>query len=458
MTFFTFTRKYTKIEVTAVKEIAIGLVGYGTIGQGVAAVLAMNGEEIARKLGAKIYLKRVIEKDIDRPFDVPLPEGVMSSNLDDLVNDPEVEIAIELVGGTTIAKTIVEKMLKAGKHVVTANKALLAHYGEELFDLARKNNRCIAFEASCGGGIPLVESIRRGLIANDIKAMYGIVNGTCNYILSSMTKEGKDYAVALKEAQVAGFAEADPAFDVNGTDTAHKLTVLASMAFGLNVPFDAIHTEGIADISVEDIRYGEELGYVMKLLAIGIKDEDGISVRVHPAFISKDDPLSLVSGPFNAVSVFGNAVGHTMFYGRGAGRMPTASAVVGDVIDIVLGNALQTFNQLRILPDVTPPAKIKPMAEIASRYYLRLMVVDRPGVLAKLTEIFGRYNMSISALVQHEGKEYDTKGESIVPVVVLTHQAKEGNVQAAIEEIAKLDVSAQKPVCIRVVNEHPEWQ
>jgi len=441
-----------------VREIPIGLVGYGTIGQGVAAILALNGEEIARKVGAKIYLKHVIEKFTDRPFDVPLAEGVMSSDLNRLVNDREVEIAIELVGGTTIARDIVKKLIESGKHVVTANKALLAHHGKELFELARKHNRCIAFEASCGGGIPLVESIRRGLIANDIKAIYGIVNGTCNYILSSMTKEGKDYSVALKEAQAAGFAEANPSFDVNGTDTAHKLTILSSMAFGKDVPFEAIHTEGISDISVEDIHYGNELGYVLKLLAIGIKDDDGISVRVLPAFISKDDPLSQVSGPFNAVSVFGNAVGHTMFYGRGAGRMPTASAVMSDVVDIVLGNARQTFNSLAILPDVTEPAKLKPMAEIFSRYYLRLMVVDRPGVLAKLTEICGRYNMSISALVQHESGKYDERGESIVPVVILTHQAKEGNVQSAIIEIAKLEVSAQRPVCIRVMNEHPEWQ
>jgi homoserine dehydrogenase len=441
-----------------VREIPIGLVGYGTIGQGVAAVLALNGEEISRKIGAKIYLKHVVEKFTDRPFDVPLPEGVMTSDLNRLVNDPEVEIAIELIGGTTVARDIVKKLIESGKHVVTANKALLAHHGKELFALARKHKRCIVFEASCGGGIPLVESIRRGLIANDIKAIYGIVNGTCNYILSSMSKEGKDYGVALKEAQAAGFAEANPAFDVNGTDTAHKLTILSSMGFGKDVPFEAIHTEGIADISVEDIQYGNELGYVVKLLAIGIKDDDGISVRVHPTFISKDDPLSLVSGPFNAVSVFGNAVGHTMFYGRGAGRMPTASAVMSDVVDIVLGNAKQTFDSLAILPDVTEPATIKPMSEIYSRYYLRLMVVDRPGVLARLTEIFGRYNMSISALVQHESEKYDARGESIVPVVILTHQAKEGNVQSAIGEIARLDVSAQKPVCIRVMNEHPEWQ
>jgi homoserine dehydrogenase len=440
------------------KEIPIGLVGYGTVGQGVAAVLAMNGGEMARKLGAKVYLKHVVEKFMDRPFDVPLPAGVMTNNLDNLLKDSSVEIAIELIGGTTIAKTVVEQLLQAGKHVVTANKALLAHHGKELFALARKHNRCIAFEASCAGGIPLVESVRRGLVANDIKAMYGIVNGTCNYILSAMSREGKEYGVALKEAQAAGFAEANPALDVNGTDTAHKLTILSSLAFAQEIPFEAIKVEGIDGVNIEDIRYGHELGYVMKLLAIGIKEQDGISVRVHPSFISKSNPLAWVNGPFNAVSLYGNAVGHTMFYGRGAGRMPTASAVVSDVVDIVLGNALQTFQQLQVLPDVAPPATIKPMDEIFSRYYLRLMVVDRPGVLAKLTEIFGRFTISISAVLQHEGAKYDQRGEPIVPVVILSHRAKEGNLQAAIKEIASLEVCAEKPVCIRVVDEHPEWQ
>ncbi len=440
------------------KEIPIGLVGYGTVGQGVGAVLAMNGEAISRKLGARVYLKHVVEKYMDRPFDVPQPEGVMTPNMDNLLNDKSVEIAIELIGGTTIAKDVVEKLLRAGKHVVTANKALLAHHGKELFALARKHGRCIAFEASCGGGIPLIESIRRGLVANDVKAMYGIVNGTCNYILTAMSREGKAYSTALKEAQAAGFAEADPTLDVNGTDTAHKLTILSSLAFGQEVPFESISIEGIDKIDIEDIRHGHELGYVIKLLAIGIKEQDGISVRVHPAFISKNDPLALVNGPFNAVSVYGNAVGHTMFYGRGAGRMPTASAVVSDVIDIILGNGVRTFEQLAVLPDATVPATIKPMREISSRYYLRLMVVDRPGVLAKLTEIFGRNAISISAVLQHEGAEYDKNGEPIVPVVILTHRAKEGNVQAAIGEIAKLDASAEQPICIRVVDEHPEWQ
>jgi homoserine dehydrogenase len=442
----------------SVKRIPIGLVGYGTVGQGVAAVLANNADEIARKLNARIELGYIVEKYPDREFDVPPPNGAtLSDQLDGLLQDKHVEIAIELVGGTTAAKTIVEELLKAGKHVVTANKALLAHHGPELFALARRSGRCIAFEASCAGGIPLIESIRRGLAANRITALYGIVNGTCNYILSAMVFDHKSYDQALGEAQAAGFAEADPTLDVNGTDSAHKLAILSSLAFGQAVPLEAIWIEGIDSVNLADLEYAKELGYVMKLLAIGVQEDGGISVRVHPAFIHRRHPLAWVSGPFNAVSIYGNAIGHAMFYGRGAGRMPTASAVIGDVIDIVLGNAQQTFDRLAVLPDQTPAAKIKPIEQIISRYYLRLMVVDRPGVLAKLTEVFGRYRISITAVQQREGYEYDRDGEPIVPVVVLTHNAREGNMRRAIAEIAELDAVAEQPVCIRVVDEHPEW-
>ncbi len=436
-----------------VKEIPIGLVGYGTIGQGVAAILDLNGQQIARKLGARLYLKHVIEKYPDREFDVPIDKNIISTDLDVLLRDPTVKVAIELVGGTTVAKDIVKKLIMSGKHVVTANKALLAHHGQELFELARKYDRCIAFEASCGGGIPLVESIRRGLLANDIRAIFGILNGTCNYILTSMSKDGKDYETALKEAQSQGFAEADPTFDVKGIDTSHKLAILGSMAFGQAVPIESIFAEGIDEIKIKDINYGKELGYEMKLLAIGIKEDDGITVRVHPAFISKDDPLALVSGPFNAVSVYGNAVGHTMFYGRGAGRMPTASAVLSDVVDIILGNALQTFKQIAVLPDITLPAPIKPIEDISSRYYLRLMVVDKPGVMAQFTNILGQHNISLSAVIQRE----ESREAKVVPVVVLTHQSREGNMRKAIDEIEKLETVSERPICIRVVDQYPEF-
>ncbi len=440
------------------KQVPIGLVGYGTVGQGVAAVLDRNGEMIASKLGTRIELKYIVEKYLDRPFDVTPPSTAkLTDQLQPLLDDKEVPVAIELVGGTTVAKTIVEELLKSGKHVVTANKALLAHHGRELFALARQHGRCIGFEASCAGGIPVIEAIRRGLAANQINALYGIVNGTCNYILSAMTREKKSYAQALKEAQAAGFAEADPTLDVNGTDSAHKLAILSSLAFGQAVDLSAISIEGIDKIDLADLNTAEALGYVMKLLAIAVKEDGGISVRVHPAFIPNSDPLAWVSGPFNAVSVYGNAVGHTMFYGRGAGRMPTASAVLSDVIDIAMGNGPQTFERLCVLPDMTAPATIKPIEQITSRYYLRLMVMDKPGVLARFTEVFGRHEISISAVQQREGQVGELRGQPIVPVVVLTHQAKEGNIRQAINEIAKLDFCAKRPVCIRVVDEYPEW-
>jgi homoserine dehydrogenase len=440
------------------KRISVGLIGYGTVGQGVAAVLERNRATITERLGCEVRLKTIVEKFMDRKFDVPVPaDATMVSDVQALIEDKEITVAIELVGGTTFAKDLVIKLLNSGKHVVTANKALLAHYGQELFALARKNGVSIGFEASCAGGIPVIEAIRRGLAANDINAIYGIVNGTCNYILTAMTREHKSYAVALKEAQVAGFAEADPTLDVNGTDSAHKLAILSSLCFAQAVPFESISIEGIDTVSVTDLNTAAELGYVMKLLAIGVKDGDGVSVRVHPAFIRTTHPLAWVSGSFNAVCVYGNAVGHTMFYGRGAGRMPTASAVVADVMDIALGNAVRTFAQVKVLPDVTPTATMKPIDSIVGRYYLRLMVSDRPGVVAAFAEVFGKHGISLSAVLQREGCEKTATGESIVPVVVLTHEAQEGNVRRAIDEIAALGITSERPACIRVIDEHAEW-
>jgi len=440
------------------KRISVGLIGYGTVGQGVAAVLERNRATITERLGCEVRLKTIVEKFMDRKFDVPVPtDATMVSDVQALIEDKEITVAIELVGGTTFAKDLVIKLLNSGKHVVTANKALLAHYGQELFALARKNGVSIGFEASCAGGIPVIEAIRRGLAANDINAIYGIVNGTCNYILTAMTREHKSYAVALKEAQVAGFAEADPTLDVNGTDSAHKLAILSSLCFAQAVPFESISIEGIDTVSVTDLNTAAELGYVMKLLAIGVKDGDGVSVRVHPAFIRTTHPLAWVSGSFNAVCVYGNAVGHTMFYGRGAGRMPTASAVVADVMDIALGHAVRTFAQVKVLPDVTPTATMKPIDSIVGRYYLRLMVSDRPGVVAAFAEVFGKHGISLSAVLQREGCEKTATGESIVPVVVLTHEAQEGNVRRAIDEIAALGITSERPACIRVIDEHAEW-
>ncbi len=437
--------------------IGVGLIGCGTVGQGVAALLLSQRDCWSAKVCAPIELRHIVDTDLRPRQGVSIPDGMMTDNLDRLLSDPNTQIAVELVGGTTTARQIVHRCLQAGKDVVTANKALLAHHGQELYSAARKSGRCIAFEASCGGGIPLIESVRRGLIANRIDALYGIVNGTCNYILTEMVKEGKPYAQALAEAKAAGYAEADETLDVSGADSAHKLAILAGLAFGVGVDYDRIAVEGINALDLTDLRAGEELGYVCKLLAIGQRCKDNtVSLRVHPAFIHRRHPLANVNGTFNAVSIYGHAVGHTLFYGRGAGRMPTASAVVADVVDVAIGNARRTFEQLRLLGDVCPAAGYMPMEDIETRYYFRIMVADRPGVFAKIARVFGDHGISLSAVVQHELPKGQGDGES-VPIVVTTHWAREGDVRRALHEVGSLDVVVTEPVCIRVVEEHEEF-
>jgi len=436
--------------------VGVGLIGCGTVGQGVASLLLDQQARWSSKVGLPIRLRHVIDTDLKRAREVRIPADLMSDNLDRLLTDPQTRIAVELVGGTTVARQIIHRCLQAGKDVVTANKALLAHHGQELYAAARRMGRCIAFEASCGGGIPLIESVRRGLVANEIEAIYGIVNGTCNYILTEMVAGGKTYGQALAEAKAAGYAEADETLDVSGADSAHKLAILASIAFGAGIDFNRISVEGINTLDLTDLRAGEELGYVCKLLAIGQRCKNGaLSLRVHPAFIHRRHPLANVNGTFNAVSVYGHAVGHTLFYGRGAGRMPTASAVLADVVDVAIGNARRSFEQLRLLGDVCPPAQYLPIEEIETRYYFRMMVVDRPGVFAKIAQVFGRHEISLSAVVQHELPKGQGDGDS-VPIVVTTHRAREGNVRQALAEVALLDVVRNEPVCIRVVEEHEE--
>ncbi|MBN1342153.1 MAG: homoserine dehydrogenase [Phycisphaerae bacterium] len=436
--------------------IGVGLIGCGTVGQGVVSLMLERRDRLSRKVAAGIELRHVIDKDLRARRDVDIPKGMLSDDLACLLKDDQTRIAIELVGGTTVAKDIVLQCLEAGKDVVTANKALLAHHGRELYAAARRAGRCIAFEASCGGGIPLVESIRRGLIANEVQALYGIVNGTCNYILTQMVAGGKTYASALADAKAKGYAEADETLDVSGADSAHKLAILAGIAFGIDVDFDRITVEGIQAIDLTDLKAGQELGYVCKLLAIGQRRKNNtFSLRVHPAFIRRSHPLANVNRSFNAVSVYGDAVGHTLFYGRGAGRMPTASAVVADVVDVAIGNAGRTFEQLRLLNDVCEPVAYMPIEDVEKRYYFRLMVPDRPGVFARIAHVFGAHDISLSAINQHE-PEASAESES-VPVVVTTHVAREGNVRQALAEVSSLGVVTCPPVCIRVVEEHEEF-
>ncbi len=429
------------------KRVRVGLVGFGTVGTGVAKLICEQADAIAEKMGVRLELGCVVDVDTTTPRPVQLPEGVLTDDIGRLLADESLSVGVELVGGTGIARTIQLDMLRAGKDVVTANKALLAEHGAELYRAARENGRCIAFEASCAGGIPIITAIRTGLAANNIRAMYGIVNGTCNYILSNMSAKDEEFATALGQAQQRGFAEADPTLDITGGDSAHKLAILASMAFGYEIALDDIFVQGIDGIAKEDIRYGREMGYSLKLLAIGLKDEQGkISLRVHPSFIASDSSLARVDGSFNAISIFGSAVGETMYYGRGAGMMPTASAVVADIIDVALGNSRTTFEQLRLKPRDEVIPLVEDINDSISRFYIRVMARDVPGVVACYGKILGDHQISISGALQHEGRGPD----NTVPVVITTHRTLRRNVAAALAELGQSEFFGKNPVCIRI--------
>jgi len=433
----------------AEKVVRVGIVGFGTVGTGVAKIIVEQADRMAAKTGLRLQLAHVVDIDTKSPRAVELPRGVLTSDVNRLLQDDSVSIGVELIGGTDAARQIQLDMLQAGKDVVTANKALLAEHASVLYQAAHANNRCIAFEASCCAGIPIISAIRTGLAANDIAAMYGVVNGTCNYILSNMTSENQDFADALAEAQRKGYAEADPTLDISGGDSAHKLAILSSIAFGCEIRLADIYVEGIDQISRDDIRYGGEMGYVLKLLAIAQKTQAGkISLRVHPSFVAKHNRIARVDGPFNAASIFGNAVGNVMYYGRGAGMMPTASAVVADIIEVALGNSATTFRHLRLRPrDETLPL-IERIDNLVSRFYIRVMCKDQPGVIAQWSRILADHQISISGALQHEGRG----PENTVPVVITTHPTVQKNVTAAVNDMEKLDSIGGKPVCIRIVD------
>jgi homoserine dehydrogenase len=429
--------------------VRIGLVGFGTVGSGIVRVLQENADSIAAKTGLRLELAAVVDTNTTSPRPVKLPDGILTSDLSRILDDKTIEIGIETVGGTTIAKEIQLKMLNAGKNVVTANKALLALHGAELFRTARQNGKCIAFEASCAGGIPIISAIRTGLAANNVTAMYGIINGTCNYILSNMSSKGEPFAQALAQAQQKGYAEANPTLDIGGGDSAHKLAIMASLLFGYEISLDDIYVEGIEGISEEDIRNGKEMGYALKLLAIGRKDkENKICLCVHPSFIADDIPLARVNGSFNAISIFGNAVGEVMFYGRGAGMMPTASAIVADIIEVALGNSGRIFNSLNLKPNEQVKPFIEKIDNLAGRFYIRIMCKDQPGALAQISRILADHNISISGALQHEG----TGPNNTVPLIITTHPTVQKRLSTALKDIEKLDVIGGKLVCIRIVD------
>jgi homoserine dehydrogenase len=435
-----------------VSSYGVAIIGCGTVGGATALLLTRDREILSRRLGLNLDLRHIVDLDFANARKLGLDEKLYRTSLQDALDDPKVGVVAELIGGTTIARSFIEKALNAGKNVVTANKALLAQHGSELYALARKNGVCMAFEASCAGGIPIIRALCDGLIANRIDAMYGIVNGTCNHILTAMIRHGQSYAAALAEAQQTGLAEADPTLDVTGVDSAHKLAILAALAFNQKVDFKLIPVQGIDKLDLRDVAYGRELGYVVKLLAIAQRQENGLSLRVRPAFISQEHPLAWVCGPFNAVSVYGHANGHTMYYGRGAGGLPTASAVAADLASVAMGNAKRQFDQLRIWPDLNEPARQLPIDEITSRYYIRILAVDRPGVFAYIATILGKMGISISSVLQREAPAQSTH----VPVVITTAKASEGAIRKALDQVDALDVVTGKSVCLSIVDEHPE--
>jgi len=412
---------------------AVGLVGFGTVGTGVAMILLERGDSIRRKTGLDIRLKAVCDIDTTRDRGIALPAGVLSDDLSRILNDPEITVAIELIGGTTVAKDVVLKLLAAGKDVVTANKALLAEHGRELFQAARQRGRAMAFEASVGGGIPILGSLTNGYLANNIDSIVGIVNGTCNYILTKMTTGGQSYALALRDAQKLGYAEADPTLDVGGGDSAHKLAILAMLGFGAEFDTSEVHVEGIEGIDVRDIQFAAQMGYTIKLLAIGKRASEDIDLRVHAALLPSKHPLAQVSGPYNAIQVTGDACGDTMLYGRGAGQLPTASAVVADVIDMLLGRARITFERLNLYTGRTQRRRVKPIDDIETKYYVRFSAADRPGVLAEIARVLGERKISIASVHQPEVQK------PVVPIVMLTHRAREGSMRQALETIDRLD-------------------
>lgn len=430
------------------KEIKIGLLGFGTIGAGVVKLLAKNSVLLEEKLGARLSLKKIADLDITTDRGVSVEPGVLTTNVDEVLCDPEISIVIELIGGYEPARSFVLKAIANGKHIITANKALLAVHGEEIYAAAAQKGVEILFEAAVGGGIPVLSAIKGNMAGNNFSTVLGILNGTCNYILSKMTQDGVDFAEVLQTAQELGYAEADPTFDVEGIDTAHKLCLLLSLCFGTRVDLKDISTEGISSISAVDINFARDFGYKIKLLAIGKRDGERIEARVHPTMIPVNYPLADVNGVFNAIRLTGDFVGPVMFYGRGAGMEPTASAVIGDVVDIarnMLAGISRRSAPLGYLDDRVKKLTIKPMGEIVSKYYIRFNAVDRPGVLAKISGALGASNISIESMMQTARSASET-----VPIVIMTHEAREMDVRKALAEIDAFDFIKEKSNLIRI--------
>lgn len=439
--------------------VGVAILGCGTVGSAVARLLTSDSEALSERLGATVELISVFARSEDRVTRQGLPAGLFRGDLQQIVADPAVQVVVELLGGTDFAFRAVMAALEAGKDVVTANKALLAVHGRTILVEARRRGRVVAFEASCGGGIPILRALYDGLVANRIDAIYGIVNGTCNYILSEMIDRGRSYPEALAEAKELGLAEVDPSLDVSGMDSAHKVAIMASLAFGTSVVFDDVSVEGIEDIALIDVQRGRELGYVVKLIGAALRWGDRMALWVRPAFIAEDHPLAWIKGPFNAVSVYGSATGHTMYYGRGAGGGPTASAVVADLAAIAGGAYERQFAGRSYWLDAPARLSGMPAEERTSRFYLRLAAEDRPGSLAAITTVLGRNEIGISSVLQHEREgAVPTSGEaSYATVVVITNEVFEGRLRRAVDELETLACTTGRVRVIAVLDEHEEW-
>jgi len=429
-------------------RINIGLIGFGTVGTGLVRILQENAKLLEARLGLSIVLKRIADLDVTSDRGVKVNPAVLTTQVSEVLDDPEISIVVELIGGLEPARAFILQAVKKGKHVVTANKALLAIHGAEIFRAADKAGVDIGFEGSVGGGIPIIRSLKEGLVANKIRVIFGILNGTSNYILSEMTQEGLKFQDVLKKAQELGYAEADPTLDVEGMDTAHKLSILLSLANGVQVRMEDIYTEGITDIAPMDIEHAQELGYHIKLLAIAKSDGGPIEARVHPTLLPAEHLLSKVSGPFNAIFIKGDAVGSTLFYGAGAGMMPTGSAVVSDLVDLSRNIRLGVSRRVPLLSyqqEHIKEAEIKHIHDIICTYYLRFTVVDRPGVLSRISGILGSLDISIASVIQ-KGR----RAEKAVPIYMVTHEAREKNMQKALQEIDRLPIIVDKTVLIRI--------
>lgn len=427
------------------KRINVGLIGFGNVGSGVIKILRERKKLLSDKIGTEIVIKKICDKDITSKRTVSVDRSLLTCDAKEIINDPQIDIVVELIGGKHPAKEFIVEALKSGKSIVTANKALLAQDGKELFALAKDRGKSIYFEASVGAGIPIIKSLREGLVGNKFYSVFGILNGTSNFVLSQMSNENCTFSNALKEAKLKGFAESDPALDIEGMDSAHKLIILTYLCFGKIVNLDDIFVEGISQISLADVNYAKEMGFEIKLLAIAKKEADELEVRVHPTLLSKTHLLSSVGGVFNAIYVSSDLAGNLLFYGPGAGQLSAASAVVSDLVELTQGIKAGLFRPTLNIVEDSSIKKLRKIDDFESKYYIRFSTVDKPGVLAKISGILAKFEISIASVTQKEKFK-----AQIIPIVMITHEAKEKNLRQALEMISRLDVIKEKPVAIRI--------